>query len=243
MGFSVTESQGPIYRQLAEAIKSLINRKDLLVGSALPPERDLAKRLNVGRITVRNAYKELIEAGILEVRQGSGTFVAGAKPRIEQPLSGLTSFSEDMSARGLLPESRIIRREEAVPTDYEMRLFEVLKDTVMLRLDRLRLVDGQPVALESAVVRHEMVGPEFDETQSLYEALTRNGNRPLHATQRISAASLDAFVAELLEAKAGEPCLQINRTSFGAEKRVIEFTRSYYRSDSFEFVAELTLEN
>ncbi|WP_319532629.1 GntR family transcriptional regulator [uncultured Cohaesibacter sp.] len=242
-GFSVSGTHGPIYRQLADAIRMLIDEKDLTTGSALPPERELAQQLKVGRITVRNAYKELIESGILEVRQGSGTFVAKPLPLIEQPLRGLTSFSEDMTARGLAARSNIIRHETSPPNDEEMDLFGVKASATMLRLDRLRLVDGKPVALELAVVPNDLVGPDFDTGQSLYEALARNGNRPLKATQRMSAASLSAATAAQLHLKAGTPCLQIKRISYGADQRVIELTRSYYRSDMFEFVADLTLEN
>ena len=101
----------PLYRRLQERIKSAIESGDLKPQDALPGERDIAQALSVSRVTVRKALSGLVGAGLLEQRQGSGTFVSRKPPLVEQPLSRLTSFSEDMRLRGLETTSRWLVRE------------------------------------------------------------------------------------------------------------------------------------
>lgn len=242
-GFPGAEGHGPLYLQLAGALRSLIASRQLVTGKALPPERELAESLAVSRITVRNAYRELIRTGELEVRRGSGTYVSRTVPHIEQPLSRLTSFSEDMRGRGLVPASRVIKRVESFPTPDEIFLFGVSSRETMLRLDRLRIADDMPVALERAVVPLVLVGDGVDGNGSLYEALARGGHKPVRATQKLTAVGFEPADAELLGVEPKTPCLLIDRVSRAADGRVIEFTRSHYRGDAYDFVAEMTIGN
>ena len=240
-GFPSETGGGPLYLQLADALRDLIANRQLASGKALPPERELAEGLTVGRITVRNAYRELMRTGEVEVRRGSGTFVSSAIPHIEQPLWRLTSFSEDMRGRGLEPSTRVVRRAETPPTPEEVLLFGVSAREKMLRLDRLRIVDGMPVALERAVVPLHLVGEELDGRGSLYEALARRGHKPIRATQRFTSVGFEAADADMLGVEPNAPCLLIDRVSRAADGRVVEFTRSHYRGDAYDFVAELTV--
>ncbi|MCY0149241.1 GntR family transcriptional regulator [Hoeflea sp. G2-23] len=238
--FTDAKQGGPIYIRLARALEGLIESRWLAPGQPLPPERELAQGLSIARITARNAYKMLLEAGHLDVRQGSGTFVAERPVRIEQPLWDLSSFSQDMRLRGMEPGTRVLGSDVRLPSPEEVLLFGVARKEMMLRLDRLRLADGMPVAVERAVMPQRLVGSEQIGAGSLYDALARHGHRPVRALQKLTATVFEPVEAELLGVEPGAPCLLIERVSRSIDQQVVEHTRSHYRGDIYDFVAELT---
>ncbi|MGO4438118.1 GntR family transcriptional regulator [Rhizobium sp. RAF56] len=230
---------GPLYKRLALALTGLIEEGLLKPGAALPPERELAEALQVGRVTVRTAYRDLMSAGALESRHGSGTFVSQRVERIEQSLWRLSSFSADMRSRGRTPSARVLSRSVARPAPEESFLLGLGADETVLRLDRLRLADGLPLAIERALIPTKFLGVDAADTGSLYDALTENGFRPVRALQRLTAVTLDASSAAVLNVKAGAPALLIERVSRLEDDRVVEYTRSHYRGDAYDFVTEL----
>ncbi|MDE1997127.1 MAG: GntR family transcriptional regulator [Rhizobiaceae bacterium] len=232
---------GPLYKRLAQALTGLIQEGLLKPGTALPPERDLAEGLQVGRVTVRTAYRDLLSTGILESRHGSGTFVSQRVERFEQSLWRLSSFSADMRSRGREPAARILARTVGTPAPEESFLLGLSLDEPVLRLDRLRLADDQPLAIERAVVPIKFLGEDAVSEGSLYDALARNGFKPVRALQRLTAVTLDPSSASILDVKAGAPALLIERISRLEDQRVVEYTRSHYRGDAYDFVAELRI--
>jgi GntR family transcriptional regulator len=76
--------------------------------------------------------------------------------------------------------------------------------------------------------------------ESLYEALERNGQRPVHALQRLRAVLLSVEQAELLKTREGSAGLLVERLGSLRDGRAIEFSQSYYRGDVYDFVAELS---
>ncbi len=96
---------GPLYLQLKRWIEDAVGRGAIKPGEALPSERDLAIKVDVSRVTVRKAVQHLVRDGVLVQRHGSGTFVAPPTHRVEQSLSQLTSFAEDMARRGMAVRS------------------------------------------------------------------------------------------------------------------------------------------
>jgi GntR family transcriptional regulator len=232
---------GPLYKRLAEALTGLIQEGLLKPGAALPPERDLAEALELGRVTVRTAYRDLLSSGTLESRHGSGTFVSQKVERMEQSLWRLSSFSADMRSRGRSPAARILSRSVGRPAPEETFLLGLSLDEPVLRLDRLRLADGLPLAIERAVIPIKFLGQDAAGEGSLYDALTENGFRPVHALQRLTAVTLDPSSAAILEVQPGAPALLIERVSRLEDQRVVEYTRSHYRGDAYDFVAELKI--
>ncbi|AAL53625.1 MULTISPECIES: GntR family transcriptional regulator [Brucella] len=232
---------GPLYRSLARILGELIEEGQLAPAVGLPPERDLAEQLGIGRITVRKAYKELLTQGFVESRRGSGTFVAERPVRISQHLWRLTSFSQDMISRGKEPGARVVTNRIDKPSPDEAFRLGIGVDASVVRLDRLRLADGVPMAFERAVVpRHYLDQDRVDET-SLYEALARRGHKPVRALQRLTAVTLDPGTAHLLGVHHGAPALLIERVSHLEDDRIVEYTRSHYRADAYDFVAELKI--
>ena len=235
------DDPAPLYLRLQSAIREAVGAGTLAPGDALPPERELAAELGISRVTVRKALAGLVEAGLLLQRRGSGTFVAPAPRKVEQPLSRLTSFSEDMRARGLTPTVRIIDRAVSLPSPEEAMVFGLKVGERVSRLHRLRLADDVPMAIELAVVPTAFL-PDPDAVDgSLYTVLEARGIRPVRAMQRLSAANVGPLEAERLAVPVGAAALRIERVSYAADGRVVEFTRSFYRGDAYDFVAELNL--
>ena len=230
------DSAQPLYLQLHRALREAIESGALGPDDALPSERQLASELGISRITVRKALDGLAEEGLLVRRQGSGNFVGS---RIEKNFAKLTSFSEDMRARGRVPRSEWRRRAEGVVSPDEALKLALSPGTQVYRMDRLRYADDQPMALEYATV----VGwalPSLEAVgESLYVALEAAGHRPVRALQRLHALLLNPEQAELLQAKPGDAGLLVERLGYLRDGRAIELSRSFYRGDTYDFIAEL----
>ncbi|PXA98710.1 GntR family transcriptional regulator [Nostoc sp. 3335mG] len=232
---------GPLYLQLKRWIEDAINGGAINPGDALPSERDLAQKVDVSRVTVRKAVSQLVQEGVLVQRHGSGTFVAPATQRVEQSLSQLTSFTEDMARRGMAVRAEWLDRGLYVPSPEETVILGLSPGEQVARISRLRLTGDMPLAIERASLSGAVLPDPEAIGDSLYKHLDRFGNRPVRAIQRIRAANLSEADAHLLQVAVGSAGLNIERTSYLASGRVIEFTRSIYRGDMYDFVAELRL--
>jgi GntR family transcriptional regulator len=231
----------PLYTRVKQLVQRLVAAGDLKAGDAIPGERDVADMLGVSRVTVRKAFSDLVAEGVLLQRRGSGTFVNPPHRRLEQPLSRLTSFTDDMRSRGLRVESRWLHREVGLPSPEEAVALSISPSEYVSRLHRLRLADGQPMAIELAVIPHRYLPDPQDVEDSLYKRLDARGVQPVRALQRLHAVALTSEDARLLGQPEHAPALFIERISYLADGRVVEYTRSYYRGDSYDFVAELSL--
>jgi GntR family transcriptional regulator len=228
----------PLYQQLQRALRQAIENRVLGPDDALPPERDLADEFHVSRITVRKAIDGLVGEGLLVRRQGSGTFVSA---RVEKNFSKLTSFSEDMRARGRTPRSVWLKKTAGSVTPEEALALRSSPGTPVYRFHRIRFADDAPMSVEYATVLASCL-PSLDAVaSSLYEALEHAGNRPVRALQRLRAVLLTGEQAELLQAKEKDAGLLVERLGFLKDGRAVEFTQSYFRGDIYDFVAELSV--
>jgi len=231
-----TQNQ-PLYQQLQRAIREAIENRVLAPDDALPAERQIAADLAISRITVRKAIDGLVEEGLLVRRQGSGNFVAS---RIEKNFAKLTSFSEDMRSRGRTPRSVWLKRAEGLVTPEEALTLRLSPGTPVYRFHRLRYADETPMCLEFATIAASAL-PSLDAVgTSLYEALERAGNRPVRALQRLRALLLNAEQAKLLNAREGDAGLLVERVGFLRDGSAAEFCQTYFRGDTYDFVAELS---
>ena len=195
-----SEGRGPLYRRLEERLRHAIESGAVKPEQALPSERDLAEDFAVSRITVRKALDGLVGGGLLVRRQGAGTFVAG---RVEKSFSKLTSFSEDMAARGRTSRSEWITRAEGAVTPDESLMLGLSPGTAVYRFHRIRFADDFAMALEYSTIPAFAL-PSADVVRgSLYEALNAAGNRPVRALQRLRAVLFDAQQAKLLGVETG----------------------------------------
>ena len=227
----------PLYQQLQRALREAIETSVADPYHALPPERDLARDFGVSRITVRKALDGLMREGLLVRRQGSGTFVCA---RVEKNFSKLTSFSEDMQARGCNPRSVWLRKSAGTVTPQEALALRSSPGTPVYRFHRIRFADDAPMALEYATILASCLPSLETVESSLYAALEHAGNRPVRALQRLRAVLFTAEQAVLLHAKERDPGLLVERLGFLKDGRAAEFTQSHFRGDIYDFVAELS---
>ncbi len=227
----------PLYLQLQRALSEAIDKRLIAPDDALPAERELATELAVSRMTVRKALDGLVQQGLLVRRQGSGNFVS---TRVEKNFAKLTSFSEDMRARGRTPRSVWLRRSEGTVTPEEALTLRLSPGTPVYRFHRIRLADDVPMALEYATVVASALKSIEAVDSSLYEALEQNGHRPVRALQRLRAVLLTPEQAELLKAAPRDAGLLVERVGFLQDGRAIEYSQSYYCGNTYDFVAELS---
>ena len=206
----------------------------------IPSERDIADRLVISRVTVRKAIDGLVDDGLMVRKRGSGTFVAG---RVEKSFATLTSFTEDMVARGRKVRSDWLMRESGAVSPEEALALSLSPGTAVYRFHRIRFADNIPMALEYSTIPAECLASESVVDVSLYEALRAAGKNPVRALQRLRAVLFDDSQAELLEIGKGSPGLLIERIGYSSGGGAVEWTRSYYRGDAYDFVAELNLGN
>ena len=226
----------PLYQQLQKAIRDAIEARALSRDEALPAERDIASELAVSRITVRKALEGLVSEGLLTRRQGAGTFVAG---RVEKNFAKLTSFTEDMKARGSRPHSQWLSRTSGAVTPEESMMLGLSPGAGVFRFTRIRFADDQPMALEYSTIPAVYLPSERAVSESLYEALGRAGHRPTRALQRLRAVLFTKDQAEILGVKTHDAGLFIERRGFLRTGEAVEVTKSYYRGDAYDFIAEL----
>jgi GntR family transcriptional regulator len=213
----------------------------LQVGQAIPSERRLSSELGISRLTVRAALDDLVRDGYLERRQGAGTFVS--EPKIAQQLT-LTSFSEDMRRRGMVAGSRTIELRETHAGAAVGRALKVSPDSRVVLIRRLRLADGEPMALETLHVPAAIVpglSREQLEDSSFYALLEREyGVVIASGMQSIEPTVTNDEESELLSVPLHSPAFLFERTSRTADGETVEFVRSLYRGDRYRLVAELS---
>lgn len=230
------ESRNPLYLQLEERLRRLIDSGELRRGDAVPAERELAEMTGVSRVTVRKAIEKLVQDGLLVQKVGAGTFISG---RLEQPLSVLLGFSEDMRARGFEPGSIWLDKSIVAAGPDEAMALGIAPGTPVVRLKRIRTANGEPMAVETAVAStRDLPSPDLVD-DSFYAALRSRGLVAVRALQRLRAGLAGIQEAKWLDLPRPSAILQIERRAFLADGRVLEVTFSSYRADLYDFVVEL----
>jgi GntR family transcriptional regulator len=221
-------------RRLRDALLDMI--RDRVPGAALPTERELCTEFGVSRATVRHVLQGLEAEQRIFRRQGKGTFVALAK--IEEPL-GLTSHTEEMRARGIAPGSKLItvsRIEAGVEVAAALRLDP---EAEVLRIERLRLADGEPIAIEVLFLnaeRFDGISASLGDNVSFYQLLHSDYGVELDsAEETIEAVLAGAREARLLGCLPGSALLQLSRLTTDTQLGPIEYVQSFYRGDRFRF--------
>jgi GntR family transcriptional regulator len=232
---------GPLYVKLRMMIEEAVASGRLKHGDALPAERDIADAADISRVTVRKAIDELVSEGLLVRRRGSGTFVVKPVQRMQQPLSQLTSFTEDMRRRGMVAGSRWLGRGLFYPTAQETMMLGLAGNARVARLDRLRTADDMPIALERTSLPDDLLPDPDAVDNSLYLCLLGSNIRPVRANQRISAVLLKDEESRLLGVPPGSAALSVQRIAYLESGRVMEMSTALYRSDAYDLVAELSI--
>jgi GntR family transcriptional regulator len=207
--------------------------------SKLPTERALATEFDVSRLTVRRALDRLENDGLVYRVQGAGTFVAD--PHITKSVE-LTSFSEDMRARGLVPGSSTLIRETISAGARIGAKLRLSPSDDVFHFRRARTADGEPICLEDTYLNARLVPGLIDNVgaESLYDVLEHDyGLRLEWAEQSIRASVLEPEEAKILQAPPFSPTFYVARTSFDRQDRAIEYAESIYRGDRYHYELQI----
>lgn len=227
----------PKYRELVEMLRQRMAKAP--IGSSMPSERRLAEETGVSRMTARRAIDELVRAGLLTREVGRGTFIA--QPEVSMPLQ-LTSFTEDMRARGYRPTSQVLDLRMIPADEHVAEIFGTQVGADILLLARLRLADGSPMVIERSHLRADafpdLATYDFS-SESLYRVLLEDyGIRFEAGEQVIRAGIVRDDDAEILSIPHNAPVLELVRTSV-SHGDVVEWATSTYPASRFELSAQI----
>lgn len=227
----------PRYEEIAEYLRTLIAAAS--PGDRLPSDADLCQRFSVSRMTARQAVQLVAADGLIERRRGAGTFVR-SQP-VLRDLGSPLSFTESMRSRGMTASSRILRRGVITPSDEERLALGLAAGETAQVLERLRLADGTPMAIERVVMPADLATSiEGDlETGSLHSAFERAGRHPTQALAEVSARHATKRQRELLELPASGIVLCEQRTIIDQSGLPLERTVTFYASSRYSFRAVL----
>lgn len=226
-----------MHARLQDGLVRAIREELIGPGMRLPSERDLAASLGLSRATLRRALEALHEEGLLLRQQGARTVVAA---RLEKAVSRLTGFSEDMRARGREPGARWLAKTLGPPSPNEALVLGLSVRDRVVRLERVRTADGEPVAIERATIPEAVLPGPHLVTDSLYSALDALGVRPVRGTQRMRATAASPTDARILGCEPLAPLFCVERRCFSAADTCVEFTETRYLGTAYDFVTDLT---
>lgn len=235
------QSGRPRHEQISDWLREQIQQGHLQPDEQLPSESQLGEQFDVSRITVRRALQTLESEGLIYRRQGLGSFVK--EMRVRQGLVRLTDFVEDMEQAGLEASSRVMRAEQEPVSPDVAAMLDIEAGKAVLRLDRLRLGNGEPIAFDRTwlpVFYAQFLQGHDLEHETIYQILERDYEIPIvRGRFRIEAVNADADVAAHLRVPEHHALLLIERISFTHGDKRVYFQRRYYRSDRVAYELEL----
>lgn len=231
----------PRYHQLKEILRERIRTGEWKPGDLIPSERELSETYRISRMTARQAITDLVNEGVFYREQGRGTFVTHHK--ITQQLLRLTGFTEDISARGQLPGTKVLSAEMCPADEVTAERLRIPVGTPVFCLQRLRLADGEPLAIESSHINFKGCERLLDddlEHNSLYKLLDTTYGVPLmEAEQELEAGLASEENARLLTIPAGSAVLYTRRTTYTERNQPIEYAYSVYCGNKYVFYTHL----
>lgn len=234
----------PLWFQISERLQASMEAGEFGVGDALPSEAELGRRFSVSRTTARTALGSLAKRGLIEQKSGRGSIVLPR--RVEQPLNLLSSFTEDMHARGLRPGYRDVQVDTTLASVDVAAELGLDDEQAVVRIRRVLLADDVPIAVSESwlspkVLHPDAPLPEVRHIASLYSWLEReHGVRVATGREVIEGGVADAQLAEKLETACGSAVLVARRTACDHDGNPLEYAIRHYRADRYRYRIELT---
>jgi GntR family transcriptional regulator len=231
----------PYYLQLAQVLKHEIQTRGVSGARPLPSEAVLVKQYHVSRATVRSALSALERQGLIYRRRGKGSFVAVR--RVESELTALVSSSQDMQRRGWDLTTQVLALEQVTPPAKVAQALDLATTARVYALTRLRLVDGQPVSVQTAYLpvslypdleTHDLSASLYRLSEQLYHLIYASGREVLRARGATRAE------AKMLKLRPGAPVLYCERVTFSQDGMAMEYLEAVWRGDKYDFTVNLT---
>ena len=238
-------SRIPLYYQLENVLREKITSGAFGAGDRLPTEIEFIEQFGVSRITVRQALSALSDEGLIERKQGRGTYIAARKTK-KGKFAGtihLTGSLDELIEMGMDTPVKVLEMNLVEADLHEAELLEVKVDTPIYRLKRLRMNDGKPYSLIINYLPEE-IGSQLTMAELSSGALLHTMETKLklnldNAIQQIHAELADPYVAKLLDIRVGTALLSIERTVYTDEARPVEYVHTLYRSDLYGYSVKL----
>lgn len=229
--------ENPLYQQIKDNIRDNIQKGMYGINQPIPKERELCKKYKVSLITIRQAVNGLVNEGLVQKIQGSGTFVKNSK--VEKELGTIISFSEDMKRKGLRPGTKILSKE-IIQANTELKAALILKEKdEVVRIKRIRYANRLPLMLEEVNLPYKICSSvlgEDIERRSLHDYLKRELRLVFtRVSQVIEAIVADKDTSTLLEIKNRSPILLIKQTIYTDKNIPVEYNKAIYRCDKYKF--------
>ncbi|MEU0948533.1 GntR family transcriptional regulator [Streptomyces canus] len=225
----------PLWVQAVNVIHGEIEKGNLKPGARLAPERELCGQLGISRVTLRKALNHLVERGELSASHGRGWYVGRTARKKEWP-SSLESFSETAARMGLRPHSTVLQARSTTASFDEAEQLGIAPGTPLFRLERVRLLDDVPIALDLNRVPLSLV-PDVEKADfaagSFYEILAGAGVEPVRADSTIEAVQADEQAAHHLGMAPGDPLLALHQLVLGARQEPLFLSTIRYAGDRY----------
>ncbi len=234
-------SRRPAYQQLEAQVSEAIAAGTLSAGDRLPPERDLATRLGVSRMTVRQAFDALARRGLVERGVGRGTFVSSPRVEIDRT-ERVAGFTEQMERAGLEPGATVLAAEVTRAPGPVAQALGLEPGAAVARVRRVRSGGGLPLTLEDSWLPDALFPgvTDLDLGGSLYSIMARRyGHGPVRAVERLEPVAARVQDAEALGVRTRTPLMRVERIAYDADGRAVEYAEDRHRGDRARFVVEV----
>lgn len=230
----------PLYLRFNASIRQAIESEILTLGDFLPSERQFTEQLGISRITVRKALACLEQDGIIGRSRGYGTFIQNrvAQPKLAYSLADVKGFSREVMLQGRKPDTMWLSREQIPADSLLAEKLAVAEDTSIYKLKRIHFIDQRPMSVAVSYVVSEAIANVEDIGVSLYDYFRLNNVELGSLRSQVSAAMTDDETQRALQLKEPMPLLIIKQTLFDSQKKPIEYSENFCRSDMYEFISE-----
>ncbi|HBY96113.1 MAG: GntR family transcriptional regulator [Ardenticatenaceae bacterium] len=226
----------PLYTQIQRDIEISIATNRLRPGDLLPGEVELANRYGVSRVTVRQALRELVTEGLLYRIQGKGTFVS--QPMIQRTEPNITSFFYEMLESGRKPTAKV-SSEVRSPDPETQRLLKLGPDELVIVIQRLRYVNGEPIVYQVNTTRESLCPGLTSEDLSVqsfqYTLEIKYNLRLVEVEEHLTSLKPGEELAQILEIPPTVPVLVDTRMLHGVGGVIIGMSRAYFRGDRYTY--------
>jgi len=231
------DSPVPLYHQIEEDLRRLIQNGTIPSEALLPPEKALSQAYNVGRHTMRMALSRLVADGLISRRAGRGTIVKRQADRTQFFLD--RSFTRQMADMGRRARTRVLKIMSGIITAQSPAVFTKDIGAPCLQLNRLRFGDEEPMGIQLSTILTaqcpDLAQHDFNQA-GLYDILSRDYQLTITEIRHtITATIADEQQADLLQIETGDPLVVVNTTTFLDNQALFEYTTSYYRADAYEY--------
>lgn len=227
-------SATPLYQQIINKIRSQISSGMINVGDMLPTEAELCEQYSVSRITIRKALAELEKQGIVERKQGKGTFIS--VPAQKAKLNDVNSFHDTCRMNNRKASTRVLQNKSMPASKRDCDELHVAQGSHIVETVRLHYADGVPVILEE---NHFSMAYSYlldsDLTGSLYGMLRELGIEPSQAIHEVSLRPASAVAAKYLKVTEGTPLIHLHEVIYDKKGRPLHSSGQFIRGDIFTF--------